>query len=459
MGGMIRLRVVLVLVVSSAVFAQESAPSTRPVVPLTRAEAAADLDELAAGIREKWSYLEDKEKNHGLDLAKLVADAKARLDDVNTKAQFHANVLELVASLKDGHAHVLTPGVGQPQRRWPFKVEQTPEGFVVVMTTKDWPEIGSRVLDIIPPTGQTGMGIETALSAMERTTLASTDGARRRAALRRLQQTDWPMLTVGFARLDGSKHWISFDSVAPEAAPVAQPLLMEASWRPSVVAPGVARFCVRTFAVEDWSNWLEAAPESREAFLTRTKESIDRCFEELRKLAPKALVLDLRGNGGGTDLLGIHLAKRLVPKRFVYYGLSARRDGQWSKPHGYEHDPFPPEQRFDGPLAILIDEDCFSVTDNVLRAIVENRPDVMVVGRPTNGGTGAPGAIAKLPRSETSVTLCTMRVYGPKGEIIEGRGTTPTIPVRWTAADFLEKRDPDLAAALEALNRAESRPK
>jgi C-terminal processing protease CtpA/Prc len=81
----------------------------------------------------------------------------------------------------------------------------------------------------------------------------------------------------------------------------------------------------------------------------------------------------------------------------------------------------------------------------------------MTVGRTTNGGTGAPAVIAKLPKSETWVTLCTMRVYGPKGELIEGRGTTPTVPVRWTTADFIEKKDPDLAAALQALGRAETR--
>ena len=105
----------------------------------------------------------------------------------------------------------------------------------------------------------------------------------------------------------------------------------------------------------------------------------------------------------------------------------------------------------------MIDEECFSTTDNFLRAIIENRKDVIVVGRPTNGGTGAPAAVAKFPASGTSVTLCTMRVFGPNGMLIEGRGTVPTIPVRWTAADYLEKRDPDLAAALQALAGAESR--
>jgi hypothetical protein len=447
---------VAALLCSGSGRAQESAPASRHGV-LTRAEAEADLDVLEAAIRDQWSYLEDKEKNGGLDLAELVAAAKARLEDVNTKAQFHGNVLELVASLKDGHANVFTLGVAQPQRRWPFRVEETADGFVVVANAAGRPDLGDRVVGVVPA-GRARTTIEEELARIERRTLASSDGARRRAALRTLHETDARLVAVQMKGNHGV-YSFTFDTVEDAKAPAspADERRREKAWTPSIVAPGVAKFCVRTFAVEDWTGWLAAKPESREAFLTKTKESIDRCFAELRKLEPRALVLDLRGNGGGTDLLGIHLAKHLLPKRFVYFMLSSKQFGGWRKPHGYEHDPLPPERRFDGPLAILVDEDCFSVTDNCLRAIVENRDDVIVVGRPTNGGTGAPRVVAKLPASETSVTLCTMRVYGPKGGMIEGRGTKPTIPVRWTAADYLEKRDPDVAAALEALRRVIAR--
>jgi hypothetical protein len=456
----------LLLVLDAALLAQESAPATqpaetRPAATLSRADMEADLALLEKEIRANWSYLEDKEQNFGVDLGALMAAAKKRLPETGTKAEFHAIVLELVAGLKDGHANVFTLGVAEPRRRWPFRVEEVAEGFVVVESSKDWAVAGERLIEVSgPPPDYRQVKIEDAIASLMRTTIASTELARKRAALRRLHQTDLKLVTVGFVRVDGTRHWVSFEP-EPKSEKDGDPPAFP-SWRPAVVAPGVVRIRVATFMVEDWPNWLKAAPESREPFLTKTKESIDRCFGEIAKLPEadrRALILDLRGNGGGTDQLGIHLARYLLPKRFVYFRLSSKLDGTWTRPHGYEHDPVPPGERFDGPLAILIDERCFSVTDNLLRAIVENRDDVITVGRPTNGGTGAPRAFAKLPRSETWVTLCTQRVSGPAGVITEGRGTVPTVAVEWTAADFLERRDPDLAAAIAALTRAESRPK
>jgi C-terminal processing protease CtpA/Prc len=438
------------LFLAAIAVAQESAPS-RPSSRgemLGRSLMESELALLESAIREKWSYLEDREKNHGVNLAALMTRARSSLRDAMTKAAFHQVVLELVAGLKDGHASVFTPGVPKPQRSWPLRVEETPEGFVIVETKTDLARLGDRVTEI----GVNGKRVEDAVADLMRTTFASTDGARRQAAIRRLHETDTPTIQIILTRQPGVFLPIVVETVAEGSA---ESRSAAGSWSVEFVADGVARLRVRSFTVDNWQAWLAAPVEKRDELVAANRARIDACFEEIG--TPRALVLDLRGNPGGTDLLGIQLAKHLLPKKFVYFGLSAKKDGKWPDPHRYEHDPFPADQRFDGPLAILIDERCFSVTDNVLRAIVENRDDVILVGRQTNGGTGAPREIAKLPASETSVTACTMRVYGPKGELIEGRGTVPTIPVRWTAADFIEKRDPDLAAALQALRGVETR--
>lgn len=416
-----------------------------------------DLDVLRSAIHEKWAYLEDKEQNFGVEVDSLVSGAKLALPDFATPAAFHEIVLELVAALKDGHAAVETPGVAEPARRWPFRVAETDEGFVVIDSGGSLePPAGARVVDV------DGMPIGKRLEQSERATIASTGGARRRKALLRLHATDMPAVTVTFVPRGGvSTRSVKAETVGPEVKNLhGVPLNADPAWRPIAAAPGIARVVVPTFTVDDWRGWLAAAPESREAFVTTQKSLIDSAFASLRSGAGgawRSLILDLRGNEGGTDILGAHLAKHLLPRRFVYFMLSAKAGGAWTTPHGYEHDPVPADQRFDGPLAILIDEECFSVTDNFLRAVLENRDPVLVVGRATNGGTGAPRVIAELPASGTSVTLCSMRVYGPKGGLIEGRGTQPTIPVRWHATDYLDGRDPDLAAAIEALGRAESR--
>jgi C-terminal processing protease CtpA/Prc len=61
--------------------------------------------------------------------------------------------------------------------------------------------------------------------------------------------------------------------------------------------------------------------------------------------------------------------------------------------------------------------------------------------------------LAKLKHSKADVQLCVMRVWSPKGRLIEGHGTRPDVSVQWTRDDVLKARDPDLEAALEDLRR------
>jgi len=42
-----------------------------------------------------------------------------------------------------------------------------------------------------------------------------------------------------------------------------------------------------------------------------------------------------------------------------------------------------------------------------------------------------------------------MKVYSPRGRLIEGRGTIPDRAIAWTWKDVVEDKDPDLEAAVE----------
>jgi C-terminal processing protease CtpA/Prc len=46
-----------------------------------------------------------------------------------------------------------------------------------------------------------------------------------------------------------------------------------------------------------------------------------------------------------------------------------------------------------------------------------------------------------------------MKVFSPKGGLIEGRGTRPHVQVKWTREDVLKGRDPDLEEALNEARR------
>jgi carboxyl-terminal processing protease len=112
----------------------------------------------------------------------------------------------------------------------------------------------------------------------------------------------------------------------------------------------------------------------------------------------------------------------------------------------------PPREIYTRPMAILVDEGSFSATDNFVAAIRDNRPDTVVVGRTTAGGTGAP-RVFRLSRTGSAVSFCTMRVYRPSGALIEGRGTLPDIPILWRRSDIEMDQDPDLDAATQWLSR------
>ena len=186
-----------------------------------------------------------------------------------------------------------------------------------------------------------------------------------------------------------------------------------------------------------------------------TYREFSRIFVELLAKKPKALILDLRGNPGGTDLLGQRLASHLMKPGFVYYRLQSHR-WLWGWGGIGAHKPrnVPADlPRFTGKLVCLIDEGVFSTADNFAACIRDVHPDVTFVGRPAGAGTGAPRSFT-LPKTGATVWFCTMRVYAPKGEMIEGAGVQPDVKVKWSRQDHLQKRDPDLEAALKVVREA-----
>jgi len=205
---------------------------------------------------------------------------------------------------------------------------------------------------------------------------------------------------------------------------------------------------ITSFGPPDWSRWLRDVTEIERAHLIApVLERIRRAFNGLA--ATSALVIDLRGNAGGTDLLGLEVAAHLLPTGSVYFQLSARDAyGSWSV---FEKERLTASTPlYSHPVAVLIDEGTFSAADNLAACLRDLHPHVVFVGRPTGGGTGAL-RIVTLPRTCAQVSFSTVRVLSPRGRPIEGSGTSPDVALNWTQQDYAEGHDPDLEAALTAL--------
>jgi hypothetical protein len=424
----------------------EETPATPPPV-LTGSPYVDDLRHLSWLLREKWSWLEMRE-SQGLDLEVLESEAIALCTAEPGERAFLRALTRYVSGLSDGHAHVELDGVDlREERRWPFSLIEVEEGVMVdgigpaIFMSKALKR-GDLVLAIDDEP------IEEVIRAREDLVFASTPGARRRAAIFAL--TEWSsqesMRVRALPMGETEPVTVEVPCLAP-SEPVPRYAWRLFSEKYEDIDTETAYFCVGTFAPLD-AGFKAADPEARHRILADRYDGYARVFEGIG--SRDALVLDLRGNGGGTDLLGQALALHLMKPGFRYLRLASRRGGRWRKTGWQTPEVGRGTPRFDGRVVCLIDEQCFSVTDNFASSLRDERLDVLFVGQPTGGGSGAPRTFT-LPSTKARVRFCTMRVHAPDGTYVEGNGVQPDVLIRSSRAQMLAGEDAVLEAGLASL--------
>ena len=424
-----------------------AAPSTAPP-EATGDPYADDLRHLAWLVREKWSWLELREAQ-GLDLDALLDAALVESGEQADARGFLRALRRFVAGLRDGHGHVELEGTDlDEERQWPFSLVEVAEGIMVdgidpgVFRSKALKR-GDLILEVDDEP------IDAHIARQEALVFASTDAARRRAALFALtENTENVSLRVRAQRMGEDAPTTVEVTCPPQSAPVPR-----RSWRPSPdsladLTDDTAYFRVASFAPDD-PRFADADPETRLEILDDRFAAFAEAFGTV---SPRArLILDLRGNGGGTDLLGQALCLHLMKPGFRYVKLSAKRGGTWHDTDWLTPEVGRGEPRFAGRLVCLIDERSLSVTDNVASSLRDEHPNVTFVGQPTGGGSGAPRTFT-LPATGAEVTFCTMRVYAPNGTPIEGQGVQPDLLVRPTRAQLLAGDDAAMQKALSLID-------
>ena len=420
-----------------------------PTDALAREDCLADLDELVRLAGTDWAYADDKRQHFGVDLERLRAEAEEALSAQPMRAEFAEVLRRFVAGMKDGHAGVTVPGVPTSGSRvWPFSVSDTSDGVIV-------DAVAEGTLDLEP--GQTLIAVdrkpvEVVIEEERPRVFASTDGARRAKALNSMRQTDAAQVRCILKRPTGTLLELELATLPAGSGPQppARPPLETVHRR---LEGDVGYLRVGSFVAPDGQAWATATPEQRPALIEPLVSGYRQAFAELADT--RALILDLRGNPGGTDLAAMELARPLLPPDAIYFQLQARLDdGSWSQVSSHGLPPAPDVPRYAQRLVVLIDEGTFSAADNLAACLRDELPSAQFVGRPTGGGTGAPRRV-ELSRSGAQVAFCTQRVRGPAGELTEGRGVVPDVAVRWSRDDLLSGRDPDLAAALSLLGPGE----
>jgi C-terminal peptidase prc len=168
-------------------------------------------------------------------------------------------------------------------------------------------------------------------------------------------------------------------------------------------------------------------------FTATTPRELDDAIHSLRGAGVRAVVIDLRGNMGGSFLASVETARRLLPA-----GVIVTTQGQAAEVNNI---PFLSESGMsahDIPLVVLIDTETASGAE-VLAAALKDHNRATLVGLPTFGkGTiQYPMRLVALdeldangkPRSARSgaVRLTIAKLIAPRGGAINGNGITPHI--------------------------------
>jgi len=163
----------------------------------------------------------------------------------------------------------------------------------------------------------------------------------------------------------------------------------------------------------------------------------------------KALVVDIRDNGGGNDGITRNLAGKMTDKEILYAYIRFK--------NGPGHNDFeawtpkilnPVDNPFNKPIALLTNRRCYSSTEDFVMSMREI-PTVTVIGDTTGGGSGNP-LKRELPNGWTYRFSHWQEVTKEK-EYFENIGLFPDIPVWINPGDAASGKDTILDRAIEHL--------
>ena len=218
------------------------------------------------------------------------------------------------------------------------------------------------------------------------------------------------------------------------------------------------------------------------------RREIRRGFQTLRERQITHLIVDLRGNTGGSDSHAAYFTSFFFKESFRYwdrievsqpiaeeikgmtrlfYGRPEKRDSMWLwKKSGLftrEFDFYEPQQPakfpFSGKVYVLIDGLCMSSCSDVA-AILHHNQKAIFIGEETGGGYqgNTSGLIPEeaLPTGISFSFPLLKYVNAVDREAFLGRGTIPDYPIQVPVDAYIQRQDLALKKALELLGSGNS---
>lgn len=216
---------------------------------------------------------------------------------------------------------------------------------------------------------------------------------------------------------------------------------------------------------------------------------ISKAFEKIKIKKVKNLIIDVRYNEGGSDILGRHLSSHLISRPIIYFdslytsaGISdttflfahTDKNAEWMEqvrplvsqlPDGrFATKPEvnqglllqqPSENTFKGSVYVLMNGRSASTTAEFTSVLHFNERAVFIgeeSGGAYHGGHGGDFAQLRLPNTKITVHVPLSKyVMNGKETRFIGRGTLPDHPVETTMKDILDLRDSQLDFAIKLI--------
>jgi carboxyl-terminal processing protease len=178
------------------------------------------------------------------------------------------------------------------------------------------------------------------------------------------------------------------------------------------------------------------------SFSESTDRDLRQALGDLLAQTPQALILDLRGNGGGYLSSAVDVASEFIQDGTI---LTERYGDGREQTYSANGNGLATEIR----LAVLVDAGSASASEIVAGAI-QDYERALLIGE-TTFGKGSVQNWRALSGDGGAVRVTIARWFTPDDRSIQDAGLTPDIPVELTEDDFAARRDPQLDRAVEAL--------
>lgn len=470
---------------SSVLCAQSDAParSADAVAQLSSSAALADFDVLRRALEEAHGGFDRFSTRAELD--RRLDRHRARLNGPMSTLTFGGIVAEAIAEIRDGHARLeldsVTSAALARARVFPLRVQFEGDQLIVLFNDSPGDSTIRPGMEILRINERPIVGVVGALLPK-----VSGDGFIETGRRARLARGFAPLFWMYFEQAD--TYTVTARDTAGLSVTTTLPGVLERDRRTivnplnAVIAENIVRLEAPpgNVSLQFFDDTAIARLRIRAFDGQRFPALLDSAFRDLREQGTKALILDLRGNGGGVDEYGALLASYFVEQPFRYFDhirlttiapsfatwptrtFDAVRAGTVPDPRGGfrvtpVHHPGVGEQRpashpFLGKLVVLIDGGSFSTTADVA-AQLRSRERATFVGEETGGtyegNTSGLNALIVLPNSRLRLKIM---MYGYWNAVRPpdkpGRGTLPDHMVAYRVGDLLRGRDLALERAI-----------